>query len=299
MTGTLLLQSALAGITNGFVYALVGLGIAVVFRGTRIINAMQGEFALIGGMVAYLVLERLGLPLPLAASGRGRSPAERWAGSSNCCWCGPLAAAAAARRAICCSRWASRSRSRLACSTSSAATPAAAARHRRRGQQIFFDAAIRIHAHLADGRSPSRSCWLLRLFYNRTLIGLSMMAASIDEDGAATIGINVPRMRSLTFLLGGLVGGLAGVLVSPLITIHYEMGLLLTLKGFAAAILGGLTNPFGAVVGGRHAGHRGVARGALGVFRLQGRDRDDDPDRDHDRACRNGMLGKRRPQGGG
>jgi branched-chain amino acid transport system permease protein len=57
-------------------------------------------------------------------------------------------------------------------------------------------------------------------------------------------------MRSLTFLLGGLVGGLAGVLVSPLITVHYEMGLLLTLKGFAAAILGGLNNPFGAVVGG-------------------------------------------------
>ena len=70
MTGTLLLQSALAGITNGFVYALVGLGIAVVFRGTRIINAMQGEFALIGGMVAYLLLDRLGLPLPLALSGR-------------------------------------------------------------------------------------------------------------------------------------------------------------------------------------------------------------------------------------
>ena len=57
-------------------------------------------------------------------------------------------------------------------------------------------------------------------------------------------------MRTLTFLLGGLVGGLAGVLVSPLITLHYEMGLLLTLKGFAAAILGGLFNPFGAVVGG-------------------------------------------------
>jgi hypothetical protein len=45
MTVTLLLQSAIVGITNGFVYALVGLGIAVVFRGTRIINAMQGEFS--------------------------------------------------------------------------------------------------------------------------------------------------------------------------------------------------------------------------------------------------------------
>ena len=42
MTMTLFLQSILAGLTNGFVYGLIGLGIAVVFRGARIINAMQG-----------------------------------------------------------------------------------------------------------------------------------------------------------------------------------------------------------------------------------------------------------------
>src|SRR5690242_5215139 len=67
MSATLLLQSALAGLTNGFVYALVGLGIAVVFRGTRIVNAMQGEFALVGGLCASLIVERLALPLPVAA----------------------------------------------------------------------------------------------------------------------------------------------------------------------------------------------------------------------------------------
>ena len=77
MTGTLLLQSALAGITNGFVYALVGLGIAVVFRGTRIINAMQGEFALIGGMVAYLVLERSACRCPSRPSWPECWPAAR------------------------------------------------------------------------------------------------------------------------------------------------------------------------------------------------------------------------------
>jgi branched-chain amino acid transport system permease protein len=117
------------------------------------------------------------------------------------------------------------------------------------GSLDFFDAAIRIH-----------SVWLivisicvvtlLMLFYHRTHLGLSMMAVSIDADGASMTGISVPRMRLLTFLLGGAVGGLAGVLVAPLITVHYEMGLLLTLKGFAAAILGGLLNPSGAVIGG-------------------------------------------------
>ena len=77
-----------------------------------------------------------------------------------------------------------------------------------------------------------------------------MMAASIDADGAATTGINVARMRTYTFVLGGLLGALGGILVTPLIGVDYQLGLNLTLKGFAAAVLGGLTNPLGAAVGG-------------------------------------------------
>jgi len=248
MTGTLILQSALAGITNGFVYALIGLGLAVVFRGTRIINAMQGEFALIGGMVAYVLLERFGLPLPLAFL------CGMLAGGALG-WLIELTLVRPTRK-----RGASEEGYLLLTLGIAFAISAGVlyffGRDTRilsgiggEGSQIVFDAAIRTHAIWLIVISGAVMV-ALRLFYSRTLIGLSMMAASIDEEGAATTGINVPRMRSLTFLLGGLVGGLAGVLVSPLITIQYEMGLLLTLKGFAAAILGGLTNPFGAVVGG-------------------------------------------------
>jgi branched-chain amino acid transport system permease protein len=248
MNGTLLLQSALVGLTNGFVYALVGLGIAVVFRGTRIINAMQGEFALIGGLTAYLTLVRVGLPLPLA------------------CVVGVLAGGALGvvvdlvfvrftrRRG-----GGEESYLLLTLGIAFAISAGVLYFFGRDSQllpgiggedsEIVFDAAIRVHAVWLMVISAAVMA-LLWLFYSRTHIGLSMMAASIDADGAATIGINVALMRTLTFLLGGLVGGLAGVLVSPLITIHYEMGLLLTLKGFAAAILGGLMNPFGAVVGG-------------------------------------------------
>ena len=90
----------------------------------------------------------------------------------------------------------------------------------------------------------------LRSFYRHSTIGLAMIAASNDADGAATTGINVTAMRTLTFALGGLLGAIAGILVTPLISVDYQLGLSLTLKGFAAAILGGLTNPLGAIVGG-------------------------------------------------
>ncbi len=248
MNASLLFQSAIVGITNGFVYALVGLGIAVVFRGTRIINAMQGEFSLVGGMVAFLVVERLGLPLALAAAAGVLSggvlgfvmefalvrPTRRRGASEESYLLLTLGVAFAISASVL-----------YFIGRDSRSLPGIGGE----GSALVFDAAVRYHALWLVVLS-SAVMLLLRWFYGRTLIGLSMMAASIDEEGAATIGIDVPLMRSLSFLLGGLVGGLAGVLVSPLITIHYEMGLLLTLKGFAAAILGGLVNPFGALVGG-------------------------------------------------
>lgn len=75
-----------------------------------------------------------------------------------------------------------------------------------------------------------------------------MTAVSISPKGAATNGINVARMRGYTFVLGGAIGALAGILVTPLIAVSYQMGLGITLKGFAAAILGG--RALGAVLGG-------------------------------------------------
>jgi branched-chain amino acid transport system permease protein len=113
----------------------------------------------------------------------------------------------------------------------------------------IFDATLSVHAIWLITVSIAVVLFLGH-FFARTYLGRSMMAASIDPEGAATTGIDVPLMRTLTFLIGGLIGGLAGVLIAPLVTLHYEIGLLLTLKGFAAAILGGLTKPFGAIIGG-------------------------------------------------
>ena len=248
MTITLLLQSILAGLTNGFVYGLIGLGIAIVFRGARIINAMQGDFALLGSVVAYVALTRFHLPmLPAFLVGVIAGgvlgflverllirPTEKRAGTEDSYLLVTLGGAFAASAAVL-----------LYFGRDSYVLSGVG------GDSSInvFDAAIRVHA-----------VWLivissvvvagLKLFYSHTRLGQAMLAASIDVNGSLTIGINVPLMRTLTFAAGGLMGGLAGVLVAPLINIHYEMGLLLTLKGFAAAILGGLTSPLGAVFGG-------------------------------------------------
>jgi branched-chain amino acid transport system permease protein len=248
VTITLLLQSILAGLTNGFVYGLIGLGIAIVFRGARIINAMQGDFALLGSVVAYVALTRFHLPmLPAFLVGVIAGgvlgflierflirPTEKRAGTEDSYLLVTLGGAFAASAAVL-----------LYFGRDSYVLNGVG------GDSSInvFDAAIRVHA-----------VWLivisslvvagLKLFYSYTRLGQAMLAASIDVNGSLTIGINVPLMRTLTFVAGGLMGGLAGVLVAPLINIHYEMGLLLTLKGFAAAILGGLTSPLGAVFGG-------------------------------------------------
>ena len=248
MTITLLLQSILAGLTNGFVYGLIGLGIAIVFRGARIINAMQGDFALLGSVVAYVALTRFHLPmLPAFLVGVIAGgvlgflverflirPTEKRAGTEDSYLLVTLGGAFAASAAVL-----------LYFGRDSYVLSGVGGN----SSINVFDAAIRVHA-----------VWLivisslvvtgLKLFYSYTRLGQAMLAASIDVNGSLTIGINVPLMRTLTFVAGGLMGGLAGVLVAPLINIHYEMGLLLTLKGFAAAILGGLTSPLGAVFGG-------------------------------------------------
>ena len=248
MSISLFLQSIFAGVSNGFVYGLIGLGLAVIFRGTRVINAMQGEFCVIAGIAAVLLLEHWRVPLAvgmLCATLLGGAlglalefvpvrALQRRGGNEDSFLLLTLGVAFAISALIL-----------YIVGRDSLSLPGIGGE----AMLIVASAAIRVHAIWLIVISTV-VMFALKWFYTRTHIGLSMMAASIDVDGAATTGINVPVMRSATFCLGGLIGGLAGVLVTPLTTMHYAMGLLFTLKGFAAAILGGLNNPFGAVIGG-------------------------------------------------
>lgn len=248
MSGELLLQVLAAGLTNGFLYALVGLGLAVVYKGSTVINAAQGDFAIVGAIVTVLSVQSVGLPY--------------WAAIVI----GVLAAALlGALVEIVCIRPMQRSNASEESTllvtvgltfligavvlVGVGKAPYFLPPIGGEAQVLIGTATVQRHAVIATG-AALLVMGALAGFYKYTHLGRSMVAASSDADGATSIGINVPLMRTFTFMLGGLIGGIAGILQTPLIGVSFAMGIAITLKGMAAAILGGLVNPMGAVAGG-------------------------------------------------
>ncbi len=92
------------------------------------------------------------------------------------------------------------------------------------------------------------SVLLVYLFFNHTRAGKAMRACSINRQAASLVGINVSRMSMYSFLLAATLGGIAGLINAPYAS--YSIGLFLGIKGFTAAVVGGLGNTFGAVTGG-------------------------------------------------
>jgi len=91
---------------------------------------------------------------------------------------------------------------------------------------------------------------MLWYFFGRTPLGKAMLATAYNPLAAKLVGINTRMILLLSFGLAALLGAIGGILVAPLSATYYEIGIMLGLKGFCAAILGGLGNGLGAVVGG-------------------------------------------------
>ncbi|GAB1459142.1 branched-chain amino acid ABC transporter permease [Thauera sp.] len=85
-------------------------------------------------------------------------------------------------------------------------------------------------------------------FFGRTLYGKALRATAINRVGAQLMGISPTLAGKLTFFLAAFIGALSGVLIAPITTIYYDTGFLIGLKGFVAAIIGGLASyPLAAV----------------------------------------------------
>ncbi len=91
---------------------------------------------------------------------------------------------------------------------------------------------------------------VLHIFQRRTQLGRAVRAVAFDRTAAGLVGINVNHITTFSFALASALGGMAGILVAPVIQASSTMGLLLGIKGFAVAIIGGITSAPGVVVAG-------------------------------------------------
>ena len=238
-------QFLASGLTVGAIYALVALGFSIIFNASRVINFAQGEFVMIGGMSA-VSLVATGMPMPAAIAG-----AVLIAGAV-----GLLLAKLAVARA------------RRADVTTLIIITIGASILLRGLAQIVWDKRIHALPPLSGDRPIEffgasvvpQSLWVLggtivivaalSLFFGWTRLGKAMLATSHNRLAAQLVGIDVGGVLLASFGLAAVLGAVAGVLIAPITFTSYDAGVMLGLKGFAAAILGGLGSFPGAIVGG-------------------------------------------------
>ncbi len=240
-----LLQFVFSGMTVGAVYALVALGFTIIFNASGVVNFAQGEFVMLGGMITVFA-HASGLPLPLAAL---------------------IAVAVTAVVGVALNRLAIEP-ARGAPVVSLIIITIGASIFIRGASQLVFDKQIHSFPafsgddpiHVLGATILTQSLWViggaiaifvgLWLFFTKTLLGRAVLATSNNRLAAQLVGINTKFVMTLSFALSAAIGALGGVLVTPITLTSYDVGLALALKGFAAAMLGGMGNPKGAFVGG-------------------------------------------------
>ncbi len=239
-------QYLISGLTTGAVYALVALGFCLIYNTTHIVNFAQGDFLSLGGLLLYSLLAGAGLALPLAF-------ALTVLGSA-------LVGAALERLAL------RQARSREV-TVLIFITVAASVFLRGVFKEVWGKQALAVPSfspevplHLLGATFTPQNLWVVGItlaaiaglgwFFNRTLTGKAMRAVAINPRAAALMGIDVERMLLYSFALAGGLGGVAGMLITPITTASYAVGVVIGLKGFAAAVLGGYGSFVGAVAGG-------------------------------------------------
>lgn len=246
MGATELLQFALAGLKNGSIYALVALGFTLVYAATGVINFAQGEFYMLGGMLSVWAYAGLGLPLPLAGL----------VGVVSTAAIGVIFELLAIRQ-----RKDGDPLALIIITVGGSMVLSSMARHlfgpNERPLPLFsgggsvsvFGAVLEVQTIWIIGMTAIAVACLWYL-YNRTGLGRAMRACAVNRDAARIVGIDTRLMVTVSFLLAAGLGALAGLAVTPLTQTAFDVGPTVGIKGFAAAILGGLGNPIAAVVGG-------------------------------------------------
>ncbi len=249
------MQLTIDGIRSGSIYALMALGFVVVYSVTGIINFAQGEFVMLGAMTCLSVNE---MPLPLPP---------------------PIKLIAAIIAGILLTTGIGMAMERLTIHPARRSPPViliiitiGVTITLRAGALLVWGAdphvlpsfttlALEDHIFRFGGiviQAQSLWIWgtlavilvLLYVFLERTLLGKALRACAVNRRAAQLMGINPSRMSLLSFALAAALGAVGGIVLGPVTRPIYDMGVMLGLRGFVAAIMGGLVSVPGAVAGG-------------------------------------------------
>ena len=239
------LQFLFSGATVGATYALAALGFTLIYNASGVINFAQGEFIMIGGMAAVFLV-KMGVPLPLAVV---------------------LAVAIAACVGVLVEKLAIEPAGNAEVVTLIIITIGASLTIRGlvgvslgKGNHALPSFSGEAPIAVLGATLLPQSLWVfgvtlvvvlaLAWFFGRTLTGKAMLATAHNPLAAKLVGINTRFILLLSFALAGALGALGGILVAPINYTSYDAGIMLGLKGFVAATLGGLGSGVGAVTGG-------------------------------------------------
>jgi len=242
------LQLAVSGIALGSIYGLIALGFLVIYHATGLVNFAQGQLLMAGAMTTYLLLMKAGLGYPLAIVGvvvvalvlavvfrygLHRPMVKRGAPTTN------VVVATIAFGLVL-----------------TAAAELFIGNTKYGVDPLFPGAPVAI----GDISIQTQSlvivivAWALVaaiwLFFTKTLTGLSLRAVGLNRNAAAVSGVRVSRLITIAFVISVIVTVLGGMLVAPLIGAGPEMGLSIAVKGFAAAVIGGMSSVYRGMVAG-------------------------------------------------
>ena len=240
------MQFIISGLTMGAIYAMVGIGFSFIYKVTTVLNFAQGEFLMLGGMVAVSVSSVCGSCLPVAVV------------------CAILAVTVTGMLFYL-----------GAVRTLGKAEPVRIILITIAGSMFFQGVAYLVWG-TDDYRLPPLVkagtiniagavinsqvipvfsaaiiiTIILKIFFDKTIWGKASTSCAESREASMLMGINVDRMAMLSFAMSAGIGAIGGILIAPISLIQYQKGVPLALKGIAGAVIGGLGNVWGALIGG-------------------------------------------------
>ena len=241
-----IIQYSLSGLSTGAIYALIGIGFSIIYNATGIINFAQGEFVMVGGLFTLSGLELFHLPI--------------WGAV-------PLAIAASTVVGVLFER--------LAIRPLKNPTPISLVIITIGGSILMRGLAMLVWGKdthgiasfsgdnpitIAGATILPQHLWILgvtlliiainKFYFYHTISGKAMRACAYNRRAAGLVGIDVKRMVLFSFMISSAMGATAGIIAAPLTMVAYDVGVMLGLKGFCAAIIGGMSSGLPTVIGG-------------------------------------------------